>query len=108
MSDGQYRLGTAAVEVRDGVATVAGGESIAGSTLTMDVAVRNAVHFLRISVPEAVTMASPNPAQLLGLGDRKGALAAGMDADLAVLDDDLLCVGTMVGGTWMYLPPSGA
>ena len=45
MSDGQYRLGAAAVEVRDGVARVAGGESIAGSTLTMDMAVRNAVRF---------------------------------------------------------------
>ena len=108
MPDGRYRLGEAAVEVRDGVATLAGGESIAGSTLTMDVAVRNAVRFLNISVPEAVTLASVNPARLLGLADRKGAVAVGMDADLAVLDDDLLCVGTMVGGTWMYLPPSGA
>ncbi len=105
MSDGRYRLGAATVEVREGVARVAGGESIAGSTLTMDVAVRNAVRFLELPVPEAVRLASANPAQLLGLGDRKGAVAVGMDADLVVLDEDLLCCRTMVGGEWVYGPP---
>jgi N-acetylglucosamine-6-phosphate deacetylase len=108
MPDGQYRLGAATVEVRDGVATLAGGRSIAGSTLTMDLAVRNAVRFLGISVPEAVTLASANPARLLGLDDRKGAIAAGMDADLLVLGEDLLCRATMVGGTWVSGPPDDA
>lgn len=105
MSDGRYRLGAATVEVREGVARIAGGKSIAGSTLTMDVAVRNAVRFLELPVPEAIRLASANPAQLLGLGDRKGAIAVGKDADLVVLDHDLLCCGTMVGGDWVHGPP---
>ena len=53
-------------------------------------------------------MASANPAQLLGLGDHKGAIAAGMDADLLVLGEDLLCSATMVGGVWLSGPPGNA
>ena len=106
MPDGQYRLGAATVNVRDGVTTTAGGGSIAGSTLTMDVAVANAVGLLGISLPEAVALASANPARLLGLDDRKGSIAVGMDADLVVLDESLSCVGTMVGGSWVYGPPT--
>lgn len=106
MADGRYRLGGAAVEVRDGVVRLAEGGSIAGSTLTMDVAVRNAVRFLGIPVEEAVSLASTNPARLLGVGDRKGAISVGMDADLVVLDEELLACGTIVGGEWVGGPPA--
>ena len=106
MPDGHYRLGGATVDVRDGVVKLAGGGSIAGSTLTMDTAVRNVVNFLQIPLPEAVTLASANPARLLGLSNRKGAIAVGMDADLVVLDEDLLCCGTIVSGEWVHGPPS--
>lgn len=106
MPDGHYRLGGATVDVRDGVVKLAGGGSIAGSTLTMDTAVRNVVNFLQIPLPEAVTLASANPARLLGLSNRKGAIAVGMDADLVVLDEDLLCYGTIVSGEWVHGPPS--
>jgi N-acetylglucosamine-6-phosphate deacetylase len=104
MADGRYRLGGAAVEVRDRVVRLAEGGSIAGSTLTMDVAVRNAVRFLGIPVEEAVSLASTNPARLLGVGDRKGAISVGMDADLVVLDEELLACGTIVGGEWVETP----
>jgi N-acetylglucosamine-6-phosphate deacetylase len=102
MADGAYRLGDADVEVVDGRATIAGGGSIAGSTLTMDTAVRNAVNLLDVSVEDAVAMASLNPARVLGLHASKGAIAAGLDADLVVLDDELRCRGTMVGGYWAH------
>ncbi len=104
MPDGSYRLGALEVQVTDGRATVAGG-AIAGSTLTMDAAVANAVRFLEIGVEQAVAMASANPARLLGLADRKGTIAPGMDADLAVLDDSLRACGTIVAGEWVYAPP---
>jgi N-acetylglucosamine-6-phosphate deacetylase len=104
MPDGEYRLGAASVSVVDGRATVDGGEVLAGSTLTMDAAVRNAVGFLDVSVEEAVTLASGNPARLLGLDARKGKLAPGFDADLVVLDDELQVRGTLARGEWLFGP----
>lgn len=104
MPSGEYRLGASRVRVQDGRATLADGDSLAGSTLTMDAAVRNAVQLMEMSVTEAVTLASLSPARALGLS-RKGIIAAGRDADLVVLDDGLQCVATMVGGTWVQPPP---
>lgn len=105
MPDGEYRLGSVPVQVRDARATLIDGDSIAGSTLTMDAALANAVRFLGVSVEEAVTLGSTNPAALLGLQDRKGAIAAGYDADLAVLDEDLRAASTMVSGRWVSGSP---
>jgi N-acetylglucosamine-6-phosphate deacetylase len=102
MPDGEYRLGARPVIVTDGQPVTKDGLSIAGSTLTMELAVQNAVHFLGISLPEAVVMASTNSARLLGLADRKGAIAAGFDADLVVLDERLAVRATMVGGRWVH------
>jgi N-acetylglucosamine-6-phosphate deacetylase len=106
MPDGTYRLGAATVTVSGGRAVIAGGGSIAGSTLTMDAAVANAVGFLGISLEQAVVMACRNPARLLGIADRKGALAPDFDADVAVLDDDLRACGTVVAGEWVCPPPA--
>ncbi len=105
MPNGEYRLGGATVIVSAGRAEIAGGGSIAGSTLTMDAAVANAVRFLGISLEEAVVLACGNPARLLGLERRKGAIAPGFDADLTILGDDLRACGTLVAGEWVYGPP---
>lgn len=105
MPDGEYRLGGRQVTVTEGRAVLAGGGSIAGSTLTMEAAVRNAVRLLGISVEEAVLMASTNSARLLGLGRRKGEISTGFDADLVVLDEGLAVQATMVAGQWIVGPP---
>jgi N-acetylglucosamine-6-phosphate deacetylase len=97
MPDGVYRLGGLTARVQDGVARLPDG-SLAGSALTMDAAVRNMVRLVGVSLPEAVAMASRNPARVHGLDHRKGAVAPGRDADLVVLDRDLRVVLTMVGG----------
>jgi N-acetylglucosamine-6-phosphate deacetylase len=86
--DGTYRVGRLDVEVRDGVARLAGHDTLAGSTLTMDAAVRNAVA-AGLSLSDASRAASLVPARLLGISDRTGSIAAGRSADLVVLDDDL-------------------
>lgn len=99
---GGYRLGAAAVDRVGGRAVLSGTDSPAGSTVTMDTSVANAVRWLDIPVAEAVAMASGNPARLLGLEDRKGAIGPGMDADLAVLDDDLRACATLVAGTVVF------
>ncbi len=100
LSDGSYRLGGASVRVSGGRAVIAGTDTIAGSTLTMDAAVRGAVRLMGVPVEEAVAMASAAPARLLGVADRKGAIAPGMDADLVLLDEDLCVRGTLIGGAW--------
>ena len=60
--------------------------TLAGSALSMDEAVRNAVGMLGVSQETAVRMASLVPARLMGLDDRIGRIAVGMDADLVALD----------------------
>lgn len=85
MPDGTYELGGQDVVVADRVARLKAGGSIAGSTLTMDAAVRQAVG-AGLSIVDAATMASTTPAKVLGL-DRR--LAVGCVADLVVLDPTL-------------------
>ncbi|GGT78145.1 N-acetylglucosamine-6-phosphate deacetylase [Actinomadura citrea] len=89
MGDGDYRLGVMDVEVRDGRAVLAGGTSIAGSTITMADAFRRAVADLGLPVERAAEAASLTPARALGIDARVGSLEPGKDADLVVLDDDL-------------------
>ena len=62
---------------------------LAGSGLTMDRAVRNAITLLGVSLPQAVAMASSNPARVLGLHESKGSIEDGYDADMVLLDLDL-------------------
>lgn len=96
--DGSYMVSGTAVTVRKGVARTADGRALAGSTLTMDAAVRHAVG-AGISLVDAVHMAATTPARLLGL--EAGALTAGAPADLVVLDHDLAVEQVMVGGAWL-------
>jgi N-acetylglucosamine-6-phosphate deacetylase len=100
MPDGRYELGGQEVEVADRVARLTRNGSIAGSTLTMDVALRNAVH-AGIALPDAVAMASTTPARVLGLGDQLGAIEAGLRADLVVLDADHQVKRVMRAGAWI-------
>ncbi|MFC8226683.1 N-acetylglucosamine-6-phosphate deacetylase [Streptomyces sp. NPDC057287] len=102
--DGHYELGPLAVEVKDGVARLVEGGSIAGSTLTLDTAFRRAVTVDRIPVDDVVRSISANPARLLGLYDRVGSLDPGKDADLVVLDADFALKGVMRRGEWIVKP----
>jgi len=100
LADGEYRLGDQTVTVTAGTARIPSG-SLAGSTLTMDRAVRACVEN-GIPLPDALQMATATPAALLGIGEVTGRIAPGADADLVVLDETLAAVGTMVGGEWVY------
>ncbi|TDC77759.1 N-acetylglucosamine-6-phosphate deacetylase [Micromonospora sp. KC606] len=100
MPDGRYELGGQEVLVTDGVARLAGDGVIAGSTLTLDAALRHAAGS-GIPMTDAVRMVATTPARAIGLGDQVGALQAGLRADLVVLDDDLDVVRVMRAGTWV-------
>lgn len=97
-ADGDYMLGELAVEVRDGVARLAGLDTIAGSTLTLDKAVRNAVA-AGVGLVDALRAASTVPADYLGLAS-VGRIAPGKRADLVVLDDALTVTKVMWRGEW--------
>jgi N-acetylglucosamine-6-phosphate deacetylase len=101
LGDGRYSLGGQEVLVEGGVARLSDG-TLAGSTLTMERAVKNFMEFTGCSLPEAVRAASLNPARLLGLDGRKGSLEEGKDADLVIFDGDLNVHYTIVGGRIVY------
>jgi len=87
MPDGKYMLGGLEVSVTGGVCRNAEGK-LAGSTLTLDRALRNIVA-LGVPLSNAVHMLTLNPATLLGIEFKKGALRSGADADIVLLDEGL-------------------
>jgi len=78
------------------------GESvtIAGSTATMATVVRHAVA-AGLPVIHVAAAASTNPARVLGLADRTGALCPGLDADLVVCDEAFGLRAVMRRGEWI-------
>ena len=104
--DGDYQLGPMTVTVTDGVArtpTSADGTpgGIAGSTITVWQALRNAVLEVGIPIGQAAVSASLTPARALGLADRIGSLKPGKDADLVVLDQALAVVAVVRKGRFV-------
>lgn len=95
--DGEYELGGHRVEVRNGVARLHAGDALAGSTLTMKAAFRNAVG-AGLSLDQAARAASTNPARVLGLSGDRGSVAVGQRADLVVLDEHLDLVAVVASG----------
>jgi len=87
MPDGKYTLGGVEFIVVDGVCRDAEGR-LAGSTLTLDRALRNIVR-LGIPFADAVRMLTVNPATVLGIEFKKGALRTGADADILLLNEAL-------------------
>ena len=98
--DGEYQLGGLDVQVNDGTARLAGSNTIAGSTLTMDAAFRFAVQRCGASLRQASAMTSSTPAAVLGRDDL-GAVAVGRRADLVMLDAELQVQGVMAAGRWV-------
>jgi N-acetylglucosamine-6-phosphate deacetylase len=100
VGDGRFELGGQEVQVHGDEARLATSGSLAGSTLTMDRALRRTVKESGLSVERASAAASANPARVLGLDHELGSIAPGRRADLVVLDDDLQLTAVMAGGTW--------
>jgi N-acetylglucosamine-6-phosphate deacetylase len=98
--DGSYDLGGLSVTVEGGVARLDDGGAIAGSTGTLDAALRLAVSAAGVPLPEALAAVTSTPAAVLGLAD-VGILAPGAHADLVVLSDDLTVERVMRRGSWL-------
>lgn len=93
--DGDYMLGTLAVTVAGGIARLTDGGAIAGSTLTLDRALRQTVEVAGVGLREAVAALTAAPARAIGRGDALGALEPGFAADAVLLD-----AGFEVAGVW--------
>lgn len=87
-ADGRYELGSLGVTVVDGVARLAVGGAIAGSTLTQDAALRRAVA-AGVPLAEAVRALTSTPARAIGRGEDLGSLAVGTVADAVLLTGEL-------------------
>jgi N-acetylglucosamine-6-phosphate deacetylase len=96
MPDGEYMLGGFEITVSGGVCRNSEGK-LAGSTLTLDRALRNIVG-LGASLSDALRMLTLNPATLLGIEHKKGILHANADADIVLLDESLQVTQVLTRG----------
>ena len=100
MPPGRYQLGGQPVVVDDTASHLDDG-TLAGAILTLDQAVRNAVRLAGVTPAQALRMATEIPARLMGQTEG-GRIVAGALGDLALLDDDLHVVATIIGGEMAY------
>ncbi len=101
LNDGNYRLGGEKVVVKNSVACLENG-SLAGSTLTLDKALRNIVNVVRIPLKDALSMITYNPAREISIEKNIGSISKGKMADLVVLDESLQVKATFVEGEKVF------
>jgi N-acetylglucosamine-6-phosphate deacetylase len=102
VGDGVFEWGGREIEVKGPKATMKDSGVLAGSVLTLNKAVKNMIDWTRVSVNEAVNMASLNPARVLGLDEEIGSIAVGKQANLALLDRDFNVLGTVLHGAFVF------
>lgn len=90
-------VGPVPVLVKADSVTKLNGTTLAGSTLTMDQAVRRSIA-AGLPIVRVAEAASTTPARALGIGERTGSIEAGKAADLVVMDSNLAVVQVVVGG----------
>lgn len=73
-----------------------------GTALTLNRALKNAIKFLELALPEAVRLVTLNPARVLQIERRKGSLAVGKDADIVIFDRNFNIKLAMVEGKVVY------
>ncbi|HEX2868040.1 MAG TPA: N-acetylglucosamine-6-phosphate deacetylase [Ignavibacteriales bacterium] len=97
----EFEFADQKVRIKGGKAMLDNG-TIAGSSLTLNKAVKNMIQYAGAKITEAIRMASLNGAKVLNLENQKGILAAGKDADLVVLDEDFEVEMTILQGRISY------
>lgn len=103
MPDGTYTLGELQVRVIHGRCVI-GEDTLAGSTLTLDRAVRNFADFSGATLAESIALATRNPARMTGLDAEIGVLAPGRPAGIAVFSPTREIVETFLRGTPQIAP----
>ena len=82
----------------DGSAHLTKIDTLAGSTLKLNDGLRILIEEALVPVNYAINSCTLNPANCLGIADRKGSIRVGMDADMVVLDKDYAVVQTYCMG----------
>ncbi|MEX2234160.1 MAG: N-acetylglucosamine-6-phosphate deacetylase [Cyclobacteriaceae bacterium] len=96
------------VIVEDDVAKLPDRTSFAGSVATANRLVRNMILLAGVPVIDAVRMMTSTPARIVGVGDRKGSLAKGKDADIVIFDESINIETTIIKGKVVYASPQAA
>ncbi|MFC2043329.1 N-acetylglucosamine-6-phosphate deacetylase [Chloroflexota bacterium] len=101
LADGDYELGGEKIIVKEGISRTAAG-SLAGSTLTLDAAIRNMIAFTPLSFEEVLPMATSVPAKAMNWYGKKGVIRPGADADITIFDQKLNVRLTMAAGRIIF------
>ncbi|MBQ4602470.1 MAG: N-acetylglucosamine-6-phosphate deacetylase [Clostridia bacterium] len=101
MPDGEYSLGGQPIFVK-GIQCLLEDGTIAGSVLKLNEAVKNVAEHTSLPLWEVVSAASLNPANSIGMGDTKGSITVGKDADLVIADKDFNIKKTIIQGDIRY------
>jgi len=101
LCDGNYDYYGQKFTVKDGIARTPEG-GLAGSTLMLDQAIKNMIKFTGMSLNEVLPMATLVPAEAMGWSERRGVLKPGADADVTILNDDLIVEKTFVLGKEVF------
>ncbi len=97
LADGVYPIGDREIMIKEGVARLENG-NLAGSTLTLDKALRNMIAATEKPLEAILPALTSNPATLLGVADHKGFIQPTYDADLVLLSHELMVKQTIIGG----------
>lgn len=95
-------VGGITLKIKDDININKENNDVYGSILTLNKAIKNIMSHTGISIKDAILMATYNPANLLGIDDRKGSIKVGMDADLTVIDEALNVYMTIIEGNIFY------
>ncbi|APR01861.1 N-acetylglucosamine-6-phosphate deacetylase [Clostridium botulinum] len=101
MNNGVWELGGQKVIVKNGSARLE-DNTLAGSILTLDNAVKNMKNNIEASLCEVISMVTVNPAKNINIYDRKGSIEKGKDADIVIFDKDINISMTIVDGNIVY------
>ena len=101
LPEGEYTLGGQKF-VSKGIECRLPDGTIAGSILALNKGVWNVYTNSDIPLYECVNCASLNPANAIGIGDKKGSLEVGKDADIIITDCEFNVEKTIIGGTVRY------
>jgi len=84
--------------IEDGVAKLPDRSAFAGSIASADRLIRTMIKLAEVSLIDAVYMMTVTPSEILKIGNTKGRIKAGMDADIVIFDEEIKIINTMVMG----------